>query len=390
MTGRPDALPGGVTRLAEDLRILSANRAMGQLVGLEPDELIGESFDVLLSAPSRILFQTNVYPALRADGRVEEVFLTLAAGVGPATPVLLNAVRTSDGERLTYEVLVVRIQARSRWESELLSATRAIADERAASQRLAAELASTAEDLAARYDEAQRNRQLRDAFVGVLSHELRTPITTIYGMSHLLAEHIDTMAPDVVRMHLRDIESESDRLNRLTEDLLVLSRAEGGRLELADEPVLVAHAVRNAVDSERMRSPDRSITVDIPGDLPIVLGEHLYLEQVIRNFVSNATKYSPPGTTIRVVASSEDAGVAVRVIDAGPGVGDGPPEQLFELFYRTPDAIRKAAGAGIGLFVCRELVGAMGGRVWARQAPGPAPGAEFGLWLPAIDEPDGP
>ena len=318
------------------------------------------------SAPSRILFQTHVYPALRADGRVEEVFLTLAAGVGPATPVLLNAVRTSDGERLTYEALVVRIRARSRWEIGAARARRGrspTSGPPASAWRPSSP--STAEDLAARYDEAQRNRQLRDAFVGVLSHELRTPITTIYGMSHLLAEHIDTMAPDVVRMHLRDIESESDRLNRLTEDLLVLSRAEGGRLELADEPVLVAHAVRNAVDSERMRSPDRSITVDIPGDLPIVLGEHLYLEQVIRNFVSNATKYSPPGTTIRVVASSEDAGVAVRVIDAGPGVGDGPPEQLFELFYRTPDAIRKAAGAGIGLFVCRELVGAMGGRVWA-------------------------
>lgn len=383
-----DALPGGVTRLAEDLRILSANRAMGDLVGRRPDELVGESFDILLSAPSRILFQTNVYPALRADGRVEEVFLTLADRDGGTTPVLLNGVRTGDADHLAYELLVVRIRARNRWESELLAATRAIAEERAASQRLATELASAAADLAARYDESQRNREFRDAFVGVLSHELRTPITTIYGMSHILSERLESLPQEAIRSHLRDIESEADRLNRLAEDLLVLSRAEGGRLEVADEPVLVGHAVRNAVESERMRSPDRTIVVDIPSRLPLVLGEDLYLGQVIGNFLSNATKYSPPGTTTRVVATSEDGGVAVRVIDAGPGLGDDPPDKLFDLFYRTPDAIRTASGAGIGLFVCRELVAAMGGRVWAANAPGPEPGAEFGLWLPAATDLD--
>lgn len=388
MSAGPDVLPGGVTRLSEDLRILSANRAMGDLVGRPPEELIGDSFDVLLSAPSRILFQTNVYPALRADGRVEEVFLTLARRDGAPTPVLLNAVRIREASGYTYEVLVVRILARNRWELELLAATRAIAEEKAASQRLAAELAATAEDLSTRYAEAERNREFRDAFVGVLSHELRTPITTIYGMSHILHEHHESMTPDAIRQYLADIESESDRLNRLTEDLLVLSRAEGGRLEFGDEPVLVGRAVRNAVDSERTRAPDRTYIVDVPNRLPLVLGEDLYVEQVIRNYLSNAAKYSPPETEIRVTATSEDDGVAVRVIDAGPGLGDQPPDKLFELFYRTPDAIRTASGAGIGLFVCSELIGAMGGRVWAVPAPGPEPGAEFGLWLPAAEDTD--
>ena len=318
-----DELPGGVIRLSEDLRILSVNLGMGELVDRAPTELIGESFDVLLSVPSRILFQTNVYPALRAEGRVEEVFLTLATPEGAATPVLLNAVRTAvrtaDGERGSYEILMVRIHARARWESELLAATRAIAKEQAASQRLAAELATTAADLAARFAEAQRDRAFRDAFVGVISHELRTPITTIYGMSHILRKRHATMTPEVIRQHLRDIESESDRLYRLTEDLLVLSRAEGGRLELADEPVLVGHAVRKAVESERMRAPDRPFLVDVPSGLPIVLGEQLYLEQVVRNFLSNAVKYSPSATPIQVVASVEDDGIAVRVIDADRG-----------------------------------------------------------------------
>ncbi|MEO8570586.1 MAG: ATP-binding protein [Chloroflexota bacterium] len=385
MSAGPD-VPWGLASLSEDLRILSANLTMGALVGWEPAELVGKSFDVILSAPSRILFQTNVYPALRTQGRVEEVFLTLAASAGPATPVLLNAVCESNASGLIFQVLIVRIQARNRWESDLLAATRAIAEERAASQRLAAQLATAADDLAARYADEQRNREFRDAFVGVVSHELRTPITTIYGMSHVLRERFESMDPDAVRQHLGDIASESERLNRLTEDLLVLSRAEGGRLEIADDPVVVSRAVRNAVDSERMRSPDRTFEMNVPKGLPIVLGEDLYVEQVVRNYLSNAVKYSPREHPISVVASSEDGGVAVRVTDAGPGLG-GHREELFELFYRAPDAIRKASGAGIGLFVCRELIQAMGGRIWALPAPARETGAEFGFWLPAADDP---
>jgi signal transduction histidine kinase len=80
---------------------------------------------------------------------------------------------------------------------------------------------------------------------------------------------------------------------------------------------------------------------------------------------------------------SEADGVAVRVIDAGPGFGGESPERLFDLFYRAPEAVATSAGAGIGLFVCRELIRAMGGRVWAVDGD---PGAEFGFWLPAIDE----
>ena len=386
-----DAVPGGVLTLSDDLRILAANRAMGDLVGRPPATLVGEPFDVLLSAPARILFQTHVYPALKADGRVEEVFLTLAAADGAPTPVLLNAVRITEPGEARYEGLMVRILARSRWENDLLAATRSIEEERAASQRIADELAATARDLALRYDEEQRNREFRDAFIGVVSHELRTPITTIFGMSHVLRQHHATMAPDVMEERLGDIEAESDRLRRLTEDLLVLSRAEAGRLVLAADPIVMAQIVRTAVESERKRSPEHTFRSDAGRGLPLVLGEDLYVEQVIRNFLSNAAKYSPPGSTIHVVAAEEDGGVAVRVSDSGLGISEEDGPRLFELFYRAAGAIQHTGGAGIGLFVCRQLVLAMGGRIWARRASAPATGAEFGFWLPgAIEDEDVP
>jgi signal transduction histidine kinase len=401
VTAPLDTVPGGVVGLSGNLRIVSANAVVGELVGRPVDELIGEPFDVLLSGASRILVQTHVYPALQAHGRVEEVFLTLAtpasgqAGSGatprrPAepTPVLLNAVRRNGPGEVAYDALLVRIHARARWEIDLLAATRALEAERSASEQLARDLGQTARDLAARHAEELRNREFRDAFVGVISHELRTPITTIYGMSQVLRDRHRTMDPDAIQQHLVDIEAESDRLRRLTEDLLVLSRAET-KLEVAADPIMIGHVVRAAVESEAARAPSHALEVDLSGQLPIVLGEDIYIEQVVRNLVGNAVKYSPPGTTIRVTVGGEDGGTVVRVLDEGPGLPMDDPDLLFGLFFRAPEAIGKTSGAGIGLFVCRELIGAMGGRIWARTRP-EGTGSEFGFWLPEAADEDGP
>lgn len=388
MSEHLDAVPGGVITLSNELRILAANETMGAIVGRDPRHLSGKPFDELLTPPARILFQTHVFPALKADGHVEEVFLTLSAADDP-TPVLLNATRTLDGEQTRFEVLIVRIRARSRWEKELLSMTRMIETERAANERLARELSETLDALAARHERERRAAAFRDAFVGIISHELRTPITTIYGMSHVLRARHGTLPPDVVGQHLHDIASESDRLRQLTEDLLVLSRAEGHQLVVASEPVLIGHIVRSAVRSEAARFTGHSFDLKATMATPLVLGEATYIEQVTRNMLSNAAKYSPAGTTITTTVTRESDGVAVRVTDAGPGLGTQDPDRLFDVFVRTEGAIRTAGGAGIGLFVCRELIHAMGGRVWAKQAPAPAEtGAEFGFWLPGASGDD--
>jgi K+-sensing histidine kinase KdpD len=288
--------------------------------------------------------------------------------------VLLNAAR-SEAAAPTYDGLVVRIRARARWETDLLAATRALEAERTASRRLA-------EELETRHADEQRTREFRDAFIGVLSHELRTPITTIYGMSQVLRRRYRSMGPEAVGQHLADIDEEADRLRRLTEDLLILSRAEGGRLVLQTEPTMIERVVAAAVDGERPRWPDHDLVIDADGSLPVVLAEDVYVEQVVRNYLSNAGKYSPPGSTVTVTVRDEDSGVAVRVLDSGPGFGNVDPGRLFDLFYRASEAVKQTSGAGIGLFVCRELVHGMGGRVWAAAPPPPATGAEFGFWLP--------
>ncbi len=387
-----DAIPGGVLTLTADLRVQTVNTAMADLVGRPVADLLGTRFDECLTAPSRILLQSHVYPTLRVSRHVEEVFLTAAGPDGTEIPILFNATARGTGAPEGYDCLVVRIDDRSRWEAELLAATRLAEHERAASADLAKRLEATARDLEERYEAERRGRAVRDAFAGIVSHELRTPITTIFGMSRILHQRHTTMDASAIDHALDDISSEADRLRRLTEDLLVLSRAEGEGLQLAEDPLLVGHILRRVVEAERTQWPTHTFELAIETDVPPVLGEELYLEQVMRNLLGNAAKYSPAGTSVTTSVRAIDEGVEVRVTDEGKGLGTDPPDRLFELFYRAPDARRHASGAGIGLFVTRELVSAMGGRIWARAAA--TGGAEFGFWLPllavdpAIGEPD--
>jgi two-component system sensor histidine kinase KdpD len=242
-------------------------------------------------------------------------------------------------------------------------------------------------ELASRHAEERQANALREAFISVISHELRTPITTIYGLSKMLRQRMASLSPEVRTQSVEDIEAEADRLYRLVEDLLVLSRAEGGRVEIAMEPIAIAHLLRRAAEAEEVRWPTRRFESDIEAGLPLLLGEETYVEQVVRNLLTNAAKYSEPQTAIRITAEAVRGEVVVRVLDEGIGIAPEDADHVFDLFYRAQDATRTASGAGIGLFVCRQLIGAMGGRMWAR-ARGDGEGTEVGFALPvhAVEE----
>jgi signal transduction histidine kinase len=232
---------------------------------------------------------------------------------------------------------------------------------------------------------ARRERAHREAFLGILSHELRTPITTIYAGSKVLARDEAQMTP-TQRELANDISSEAERLFRLVEDLLVMTRSERGVLDLARDPVLLQRVVAAAIRLERVHWPDMRIVLSGPADLPAVTGDALYVEQVVRNLLSNAAKYSPVGSEVAVVLEEGADEMTVRVLDRGRGFLSDEADDLFELFYRSPSTAAQAAGAGIGLFVCRRLVTEMGGRIWAR--PRAEGGAEFGFTLPRYRDAD--
>lgn len=229
--------------------------------------------------------------------------------------------------------------------------------------------------------QARAARAAREAFMGVLSHELRTPITTIYGGSQLLERGLDTKRRKEVTA---DIRSESERLVRLVEDLLVMTRVERDIIETSDEPVLLQHLLATIVAGSPARWGGAHISLQLAPRLPAVRGDATYIEQVVRNYLTNALRYGKGAQRgIEIHAEQVDHSVAVRVIDHGAGLDGENPDKLFELFYRSISARAIPGGAGIGLFVTRQLVEAMGGRTWAVERP--EGGAEFGFSLPVYE-----
>jgi signal transduction histidine kinase len=295
----------------------------------DPDELLGYSF--VPSAGWLVLVQRSASEAF-----------------GPATAAfILQLVLIVAGSAIAILVLW--------WASRRLD--RAVHEQ---SLAFASERA-TREELEAAVAKLEERQVLRDAFVGVMSHELRTPVTTIYGAAKLLAkqprrEELETL--------VEDIEEEADRLYRITEDLLVLSRAEHGLVEIRPEPVLIQRLVPAVVAEVRRRYPQLEVVVDLAPALQPISGDEAALRQVLVNLVTNAAKYGN-GAPVLVTADADGTTVRIRVEDRGPGLPEADLEPIFDLFYRSGSNARRASGTGIGLYVVRQLVQAMGGTVTA-------------------------
>ncbi|HEX5589014.1 MAG TPA: ATP-binding protein [Candidatus Limnocylindrales bacterium] len=226
--------------------------------------------------------------------------------------------------------------------------------------------------------------QIRERFVGVLSHELRTPVTSIYGGAQLLltrGSRLDKATRDDL---LTTIADESERLQRIIENLVVLARIERGTELGGPRPVLLDRLLADLLARERTLWPSGTIRLTVEAPLPVVAADDDHIGQIVRNLISNAAKYAGEGATVDVTARLEGDEVVVRVHDDGPGIAASEADRLFTLYYRSSEH-SAVAGAGMGLFVCQQLVQSMGGRIWAaRRSEG---GSEFGFSVPVfVDE----
>ncbi len=221
----------------------------------------------------------------------------------------------------------------------------------------------------------QAESEAKDDFLGMVSHEVRTPLTVILGNARALLRMRD-MGNDEREAAMEDILAEGERLQRLIENMLTLSRAERGR-DIELEPMLLQRELR------RMATPHaagRPLIVNAEEDLLPVGADPVYLEQVIQNLVSNAVKYSPGGSPIEVRAFRDGDCAAISVLDRGDGIAPDDIDRIFEPFFRAADSALKANGIGLGLTVCQRLVRAQGGRMWARRREGG--GTDMGFLLP--------
>jgi signal transduction histidine kinase len=226
------------------------------------------------------------------------------------------------------------------------------------------------------------NQAERRAFLSILSHELRTPITTIYAGSRVLARRPAGRAfggQDIAG----DISAEAARLYDVVEDLLVLTRAEQDLLELSEEPVLLQRLVEGAIRVSGGRTPNVPVSIVGATEPPAVRGDAVYIEQVIRNLVTAATRFGGPAAPVIVQLDHGVDEVSLEVMDRGPNLGQAALETPFAL---TDDGGVRATALGIAMFVCRRLIEAMKGRVWVR--PHEGGGAIFGFALPLYESSD--
>lgn len=237
------------------------------------------------------------------------------------------------------------------------------------SERHRRELDRRNEELARVAAEKDRLLQLRDGLSGMLSHEMRTPLTVILGNARLLRSG----TPDPEHDLLADIEHEADRMNRLVEDLLVVSRGEG-EMRVTTEPVLLQRLLPALAGRVARRAASASIEVDVSPALPPVDAEPTLCGQMVTNLLSNAVKYGGAAPTIRLRAEALDGVVTISCEDDGPGFPPDALDHAFDAFYRAPSTSPGVEGAGVGLYVVRRLARAMGGDAECRNA-GPAGGA---------------
>jgi signal transduction histidine kinase len=260
------------------------------------------------------------------------------------------------------------IPAEERAALEALGAQMGLALENA---RLASRQRHFAAELADRVSAARRELEELDraksAFVAIASHELRTPLTALQGFSELLATR--QLPSNEVNRLGAIMRREARRLGRIVSDLLDLSRIERGldpalcRIPLAVEPTVVA-----TVDLFR-QGATHPIAITCEPALPKIDADPDALERVLTNLISNAVKYSPAGSVVRVGARARAGGVAIDVADSGRGIPAEALGRIFEPYYRVPDAAGAARGTGIGLAVVKALVEAHGGAVEVESAP---------------------
>jgi two-component system phosphate regulon sensor histidine kinase PhoR len=233
--------------------------------------------------------------------------------------------------------------------------------------------------------ELRRLERIRRDFVANVSHEFKTPLTAIQGFAETL---LGGALEDEVnnRRFVTIIRDHSQRLARLTDDLLTLSRIEAGKMEFEFQPIPIADLVAPCVETSRLQADAKQLSVEMdnPLDLPPIRADLSRLRQVLQNLLDNAVQYTPPGGHIRVTAEVKDQRAIVTVADTGIGIPQSDQERIFERFYRVDAArSREAGGTGLGLAIAKHIVEAHGGRLWVESTIGQ--GSLFHFSVPVAD-----
>ncbi|MFA5786341.1 MAG: PAS domain-containing sensor histidine kinase [Actinomycetota bacterium] len=364
-----DSAPEAVLVTDAQGRVIQMNRQAARLFGYERKEILGRPVEMLLPgrlrdprssdrpasagvAGARDERESRSLSARRKDGREFPAEVILSTSVSGGQTLVTGVIRDVTS-RMREEEARKEIERRK---------AEAYAREREVAERLRA------------------LNDMKDAFMRAISHDLRTPLTVILGMTQTLEMRSDSLAPEEARRMLGRIAVNAHKVNHLLSDLMDLNRSMGEALEPHRQATDIGQLVRRVVEGSERKG--RAVEIEMES-LVAALDVGL-TERIVENLVVNAVRHTPDGTPIWVRAKKESAGVLVSVEDAGPGVPDELKEAVFEPFRRVGGALSRAPGMGIGLSLVSQFARLHGGRAWVEDRPGG--GASFKVYLPGWPE----
>lgn len=320
---------GGILSVDAALRILDFNPAMERLTGWREHEVVGRFYVEVLRPKDRQGHDLGLQgsPILQAFAGqpVAEREMVIVARDGQQFTVSVNAscIYSAHGEP-TIGLLTVRDISREREQEEQ-----------------------------------------RSTFISIISHELQTPIAIIKGYASTLARSDAVLNPEALHIRLKAIEEEADRLNKLVGNLLYASRIQAGGLQMDVTPLDLAPLIERVAERLRVKNVEARIVLDLPAHLPTVMADRERIEEVLQNLLDNAIKYSPGKAQITVTCRATGDEVIVQISDQGMGISLREQAEIFERFQRASNSKSSAIqGAGLGLYICRAIVEAHGGRIW--------------------------
>ncbi len=341
-----DAIPDGVVVVGADRTVVAMNRAAEKTTGWDRNDAIGSFYgEVLPLRDASGFFVHERYDPF--DGLLSTVKSTpereyhLGRRPEGEVTVALRASFVRDGERRLQQVVIVIREISRR----------------------------------------QRLERVRSDLISTVSHEIRSPLTSVKGFTSTMLAKWDRFTDEQKKLMLQTINYDADRVTRLLGDLLDVSRLEAGRLELKRQEVDVVTLATDAVMRLRLNAEEHSIEVVFPDGLPKVTADPHRIEQVLMNLVENALKYAKPGRI--TVSGDEDAGkITVRVTDEGEGIPADHLPHIFTKFYRRGSGERRS-GTGLGLFICKGIIEAHGGDLSVERSD--PSGTVFAFTLPKDD-----
>lgn len=250
-----------------------------------------------------------------------------------------------------------------------------------------------ADDIAIAFERAQLTKEaeeanalheadrLRSEFISSVSHELRTPLTLIKGYSTSLLRQDTTWDEESQREFLTIIDEKTDELRDLIDKLLLSAKLEAGALKLEKEPVLIPRLIQKTVEEVASRARKHRFNLNFPRSFPVIDADARCMEQVLRNLVENAIKYSPEDSEVAITGEFKDDKILVSVSDSGQGISPEYQDKVFERFFRVDSPLtRSTSGSGLGLSIVKGHIEAHGGEVWLKSIVGK--GSTFYFSLP--------